>query len=138
MNDEQMRTILSEAHHIAVVGHSDNPDRTSYQIAKYLQQAGYEVYPINPSVSSINGKVCYPNLAALKEATGIEVDIVDVFRRSEYLDAIVEEAIATGAKSVWAQLGVEDEAAAARAEAAGLPLVMDRCIKVEHYRLLRA
>ena len=129
---DDLREILRTARVIAVVGHSDKPERTSYQIAQMLRREGYVVYPVNPTVSHIDEWTCYPDLASLPEPP----DIVDVFRRSEYLDSVVEEAIAAGAKVVWGQLGVFDEAAAQRAEAAGLKMVMDRCIKIEYYRLL--
>lgn len=129
---EELRNLLQTARTIAVVGHSDKPHRTSYRIAQYLREAGYTVYPVNPAVSEIDGQPSYPDLASVPEP----IDIVDVFRRSEHLPAIVAEAIQAGAKAVWAQLGVEDSQAAAAAEAAGLPIVMDRCIMVDHRSLL--
>jgi hypothetical protein len=129
---EDLRDILRSARVIAVVGHSDRPERTSYQIAQMLRREGYVVYPVNPTVSHIDERTCYPDLASVPEP----IDIVNVFRRSEYLDGVVEQAIAAGARTVWAQLGVVDEAAARRAEAAGLRMVMDRCIKIEYYRLM--
>ncbi|GAB4478798.1 MAG: CoA-binding protein [Anaerolineae bacterium] len=127
-----LRDILAQARVIAVVGHSDKPHRTSYQIGRQLERWGYVVYPVNPTVSRIDGERCYPSLAAVPEA----VDIVNVFRRPEHLAGIVEEAIQIGAKTIWTQLGVIDEAAARRAEEAGLTVVMDRCIKIEYQRLL--
>lgn len=129
---DDLREILRSARVIAVVGHSDKPERPSYQIAAMLRREGYRVYPVNPTVTDIGGQPCYPNLAAVPEP----IDIVDVFRRSEYLEGVVDEAIAVGAKVVWAQLGVADEEAARKGEAAGLKVVMDRCIKVEYHRLL--
>lgn len=129
---EELRNLLQSARTIAVVGHSDKPHRTSYRIAQYLREAGYTVYPVNPAVNEIDGRPSYPDLASVPEP----IDIVDVFRRSEHLPAIVAEAIQAGAKAVWAQLGVEDAQAAAAAEAAGLPIVMDRCIMVDHRSLL--
>ncbi|TAK13203.1 MAG: CoA-binding protein [Anaerolineae bacterium] len=129
--DSALKDLLTNARVIAVVGHSDNPDRTSYQIAQYLRAAGYTVYPVNPAVETIDGQPSYPSLAAVPEP----IDIVDVFRRSEFLSGVVEEAIAAGAKSVWAQLGVADEVAAETARRAGLTMVMDSCIKVDHMRL---
>ncbi|HEX2907531.1 MAG TPA: CoA-binding protein [Phototrophicaceae bacterium] len=131
-NDAAKRDLLQAARVIAVVGHSDNPERTSYQIAQYLRRAGYTVYPVNPLVQEIDGQKSYASLAEVPEP----IDIVDVFRRSENLPEIVTEAIAVGAKAVWAQLGVADEAAAAQASAAGVAVVMDQCIKIEHARLL--
>lgn len=131
-DQNELRRILETARVIAVVGHSDKPHRTSYQIAGYLRAAGYRVYAVNPAVSQIDGQPCYPSLAEVPEP----IDIVDVFRRSEYLDGIVDEAIAVGAKVIWAQLGVVDYNAASKAEAAGLSVVMDHCIKVDHRALI--
>ena len=130
-DDEALREMLSESKVVAVVGHSDKPFRTSYQIAQYLRDAGYKVYPVNPTVSEINGERVYASLAEIPEA----IDIVDVFRRSEYLEGVVRDAIQVGAKAVWAQLGVADLIAEKEAVAAGLPIVMDRCIKIDHQRL---
>ena len=132
-NDSTLRELLSTAHVIAVVGYSDKPHRTSYQIAQFLKQAGYKVYPVNPSVETIDGERSYASLADVPEP----IDIVNVFRRSEYLPGVVDDAIAVGAKAVWAQLGVYDEAAGRKAESAGLVTVMDACIKVEYNRLMR-
>ncbi len=133
LTDNQMRDLLTRLHVIAVVGHSDNPGRTSYQIAQYLRRVGYKVYPVNPTVSEIDGEKCYPDLASVPEP----IDIVNVFRRSEYLADIFDEAMEVGAKSVWAQLGVVDILLEAKAEDLGYPLVMDSCIKVVHARLVR-
>lgn len=129
---DELRNLLQHARTIAVVGHSDKPHRTSYRIAQYLRQAGYEVYPVNPAITEVDGQPVYPDLASVP----VPIDIVDVFRRSEHLAAIVDEAIAVGAKAVWAQVGVEDAQAAATAQAASLPIVMDRCIMVDHRSLL--
>lgn len=132
-DDTALRDLLSTAKVIAVVGHSDRPFRTSYQIAAYLRQVGYKVYPVNPEVSTIDGQPSYASLADIPEP----IDIVNVFRRSEFLADVVEQAVAVHAKAVWAQLGVQSDEAAKIAEAAHLPLVMDTCIKVEHRRLIR-
>lgn len=129
---DELRNLLETARTIAVVGHSDKPFRTSYRIASYLREVGYEVYPVNPELTEIDGQKVYPDLASVP----VPIDIVDVFRRSEYLHDIVKEAIQVGAKAVWAQVGVEDAQAAATAEAAKLPMVMDRCIMVDHRSLL--
>jgi len=129
-NRSEIQKLLAKV--IAVVGYSDKPYRTSYRIGQYLRSAGYKVYPVNPTVAEIDGEPSYPDLAAIPDP----IDIVDVFRRSEYLSAIVDEAIAVGAKAIWAQLGVVDHNAAQRAEAAGLKVVMDRCIMVDHEQLL--
>ncbi len=126
-----LRRLLTEAQVIAVVGHSDNPERTSYRIAHYLREAGYTVYPVNPAVDTIDGERSYASLAEVPEP----IDIVDVFRRAEHLPGIVQEAIAVGAKAVWGQLGVAHPDALRLADEAGLALVMDRCIKTEHLRV---
>ncbi len=131
-DDATLRNLLAGARVIAIVGHSANPARPSYQIAAYLRQQGYTVYPVNPTVPSIDDHQSYPSLADLPEP----VDIVDVFRRAEHLPGVVEEAIEAGAKAVWGQLGVTHPRAAQIAEEAGIDLVMDRCIKIEHRRLL--
>ncbi len=133
-DDPAMRDLLATARVIAVVGHSDNPLRTSYQIAAYLRRAGYTVYPVNPTVAEIDGQPSYASLAEVPEA----IDIVNVFRRSAYLAEVVEESIAVRAKAVWSQLGVVDAAAQQRALEAGLDMAMNRCIKVERQRLLGA
>lgn len=134
LNDDALRKLLSNARVIAVVGHSDKPHRTSYQIAQFLKRSGYTVYAVNPTIETIDDERSYPSLADVPEP----IDIVDVFRRSEYLAGVVDDAIAAGAKAVWAQLGVHDAEAGRKAEAAGLDIVMDECIKVEYNRLLRS
>ncbi|MCP6760081.1 MAG: CoA-binding protein, partial [Fischerella sp. CENA71] len=118
-NDSAMRDVLTHAKIIAVVGNSDKPERTSYQIAQFLRSVGYTVYPVNPTVKEIDGQ---PSYSSLKEIPG-SVDIVNVFRRSEYLSEIVDEAIAINAKTVWAQLGVVNQQAAQKALDAGLNVV---------------
>jgi hypothetical protein len=130
-NDEVMRDVLTNARVIAVVGHSDKPERTSYRIAQFLREVGYTIYPVNPTVSEIDGQPSYASLKNVPEP----VDIVNVFRRSEYLPEIVDEAIAIKAKTLWTQLGVSDEASGQKALDAGLTVVMDACIKVEYLRL---
>lgn len=134
-SDDVIESILSNSRTIAVVGHSDKPQRTSYQIAKYLHRVRYTVFPVNPTVETIDGRRSYKRLADIDEA----IDIVNVFRRSEHLAAVVREVAKLEAPPmvVWAQLGVESEAAAKIAEEADIALIMDRCIKVEHARLLR-
>lgn len=131
-SQDELRSILETARVIAVVGHSDKPHRTSYRIANYLRGVGFKVYAVNPTVSQIDGERCYASLAEVPEP----IDIVDVFRRAEHLSGVVDEAIAVGAKVVWGQLGVVDVDAARKAEAAGLQVVMDRCIKVDHQMLV--
>ncbi|MEX2144080.1 MAG: CoA-binding protein [Anaerolineales bacterium] len=133
INDQSgLRRILQAARVIAVVGHSNNPQRTSYRIAAYLRAAGYRVHAVNPTIRTVDGEPVYASLAEVPE----QIDIVDVFRRSEFLSEVVDQAIAVGAKAVWAQLGVVDENAARKAELAGLDVVMDRCIMVDHRMLL--
>jgi uncharacterized protein len=120
--------ILRSARTIAVVGLSANPRRPSYGVARYLQRAGYRIFPVNPNVSEVLGERAY---ATLSELPG-PVDVVEVFRRSELAGAVVDEAIAIGAGAVWLQDGVVDEAAAERARAAGLDVVMDDCMMRRH------
>ena len=123
--------ILRRHRTIAVVGLSANWHRPSNFAAKYLQQHRYRVIPVNPAYEEVLDERCYPDLKAIPEP----VDVVNVFRRAEDVPPIVEDAIAIGAKVVWMQLGVVNEAAAARAREAGLDVVMDRCMKIEHARL---
>lgn len=129
---DAMRDVLANARVIAVVGHSANPDRTSYRIAEFLRGQGYTIYPVNPTVDEIPG--FGKSYASLKDVPE-PIDIVDVFRRSEYLLGVVNDAIEAGAKTVWAQLGVYDAAAGEKALDAGLNIAMDACIKVEYMRL---
>jgi hypothetical protein len=129
---DEIARLLREAKTVAVVGVSPNPWRPANEIAEYLLENGYRVIPVNPLLSEWNGARVYPDLRAIPE----KIDIVDVFRRSAYAGAHADEAIAVGAKALWFQDGVIDEAAAARARAAGLFVVMDRCILRDHARLL--
>ena len=129
--DATIREILAHPKRIAVIGCSADPSRDSHQIAKLLIHLGHDVVPVNPEAAAILGRECYSSLADVPGA----VDMVDVFRRSEHVAEIVEQAIDKRVKIVWTQLGVGDEAAAARAEAAGLTVVMDRCVAIEYRRL---
>ncbi len=122
--------ILKDARTVAVVGLSPDPSRPSHVVASYLKRQGYRVIPVNPTVSEVLGERSYPDLRSVPEP----VDVVDVFRRPEHVPAIVEEAIAIGAKAVWLQEGVVHEEAAQRARQAGLRVVMDRCMLKEHQR----
>jgi predicted CoA-binding protein len=126
-----LRRILRENKVIAVVGLSADWFRPSFFAAKYMQEHGYRVIPVNPKYPEILGQRCYKSLQEVPEKIGI----VDIFRKSEDVMPIAEAAIAVGAKVLWQQLGVRNEAAAAKAHAAGLETVMDRCVKIEHGRL---
>ena len=126
-----LRRILGENRVIAVVGLSADWFRPSYFAAKYMLEHGYRVIPVNPKYPEILGQRCYKSLREVPE----KIDIVDIFRKTQDVMPIAEEAIAVGAKVLWQQLGVKNEAAAARARAAGLEAVMDRCVKIEHGRL---
>jgi len=123
--------IIQNSHVIAVVGLSPNPDRPSNEVGRHMQENGFRVIPVNPTAKEILGEVCYPDLTAIPE----KVDVVDIFRRSEDVPPIVEQAIKIGAKSVWMQEGVINEDAALRARQAGLNVVMDSCIWKEYRRL---
>jgi uncharacterized protein len=126
-----LRRILKSNRVIAVVGLSANWWRPSFFAAKYMQEHGYRVIPVNPAYQEVLGEKCYPSLKAIPE----KVDMVDCFRKSEEIPALAEEAIAIGAKTLWMQLGVINDAAAAAGRAAGMDVVMDRCVKIEHARL---
>ncbi len=130
---EDLKDILATSKTIAVVGLSNKPDRSSYQVASYLQGAGYKIIPVNPMITATLGTKAFPTLRAVPQ----RVDVVQVFRRTEAVPPIVEDAIAIGAKVVWMQTGIVNEAAAARGRAAGLQVVMDTCMMVAH-RTLRA
>jgi uncharacterized protein len=125
--------ILKSAHTIAVVGISSNPMRPSNGVAEYLKRAGYRIIPVNPKETEVLGEKCYARLEDVPE----KIDLVDIFRRSEYVPEIVESAIRVGARTVWMQEGVIHEAAAERARQAGLDVVMDRCTLKEHRKLTR-
>lgn len=131
--DEDIKALLESARTIAVVGASDRPDRPSYGVMKRLQDHGYRVIPVNPQITGehIHGEFVFRELAQL----GDPIDIVDIFRRPQAAGEAVDEAIRIGAKAVWMQLGVVNDEAAARAEAAGLKVVMDRCPAIEIPRL---
>jgi predicted CoA-binding protein len=126
-----LRRILRESRVLAVVGLSADWYRPSYFAAKYMQEHGYRVIPVNPKYETILGERCYKSLRDIPE----KVDLVDIFRKTQDVMPIAEQAIAIGAKVLWQQLGVKNEAAAVRAQAAGLETVMDRCVKIEHGRL---
>lgn len=132
-SDDEIAELLTNARTIAMVGASDRPDRASYGVMKFLQGRGYKVFPVNPTITGerIHGEYVWRELAQIGEP----IDIVDIFRNSEAAGEAVDQAIAVGAKAVWMQLGVINPEAAARAEAAGLKVVMDHCPKIEIARL---
>jgi predicted CoA-binding protein len=128
---EEIRKMLTEAKTIAVVGLSDDPSRDSYRIGAYLKEQGYRVIPVNPRVREVLGEKAYPDLPSVP----VPIDIVDIFRRVDAIPAIVDEAIAVKAKAVWMQLGLAHNASAEKARAAGLGVVMNQCIMVDHRKL---
>jgi uncharacterized protein len=132
-NMDEIERILTTCHTIAVVGLSSKHFRASYGVSDYMQSAGYRIIPINPKEREVLGEKSYSTLEDVPE----KIDLVNIFRRSEHVAPLVESAIRLGAKAVWMQEGVEDAAAAARARAAGLDVVMDRCLLKEHVRLKR-
>ncbi len=132
MNPGEMKSLFSEARTIAVVGLSSDPFRPSFGVAEYMKQQGYRIIPVNPKEPEVLGEKAYARLEDIPEP----VDIVDVFRRSEFVPEVVDSAIAIGAKAVWMQEGVVHEEAAAKARAAGLQVVMDRCILKDHRQWL--
>jgi predicted CoA-binding protein len=131
--DKDIAELLGSARTIAMVGASDRPGRPSNGVMRALQAHGYRVLPVNPNITGehLNGEFVWRELSQI----GVPIDIVDIFRRSDVAGEAVDQAILAGARAVWMQIGVIDEAAAARAEAAGLKVVMDRCIKLELHRL---
>jgi predicted CoA-binding protein len=130
----ERRTLLQRAHTVAVVGASNNPLRPSYTVFSYLRtRTAYRVTPINPTIDGIDGIKAYSSVAAYAKENG-PPDVVDVFRRPSDLVAVVEDAIAAGARAIWFQYGVISDEAIAKADAAGLDVVVDRCMKVEHAR----
>jgi predicted CoA-binding protein len=132
-SDAEIAELLQSVRTIALIGASDRPDRPSYGVMKFLQDHGYRVIPVNPQITGehVHGEYVWRELSQI----GVPIDLVDIFRRSEAAGEAVDEAIAASAKAVWMQLGVINEDAAARAEAAGLKVVMDRCPKIEISRL---
>ena len=125
---ESVEEILKQGKTIAVVGLSPNPERDSHRVAKYLQSQGYRIIPVNPMTDQVLGEKSYPDLKSVPET----IDVVDIFRKSEDVPPIVNEAIDMGAPVIWMQLGVVNEEAATKARNAGLAVVMDKCMEVEH------
>jgi predicted CoA-binding protein len=132
-SDQDIADLLTNARTVAVVGASDRASRPSYGVMKFLQDHGYRVFPVNPQITGehVLGEFVWRECAQI----GVPIDIVDIFRRPDAAGDAVDQAIFVGAKAVWMQIGVMDEEAAARAEAAGLKVVMDRCMKIEIARL---
>lgn len=131
--DTDLKRLFETVRTIAVVGCSPRPERAGHYVARYLQELGYRIIPVNPGQTEILGEKCYASLRDIPEP----VDMVDCFRRSEDIPPVVEDAIAIGAKFVWMQLGIINEEAAQRAMDAGIEVVMDRCPKIDYPRLLR-
>lgn len=131
---DRMPHILKHCRTVAVVGLSDQPHRASFDIARYLQAQGYRIIPVNPNVTEVLGEKSYPSLT--EAARHEKIDLVNCFRNSPDIPPVVDEAIAIGAQAVWMQLGITHPAAAAKAEAAGLLVVQDHCIKVDHKVLM--
>ncbi len=132
MNDADLKQLLTESKTIAIVGLSDNPSRASYGVARFLQRQNYRVIPVNPAVTEVLGEKCYARVEDIPE----QVDIVDVFRRSEFMPEVVADALKKQPRCIWMQEGVEHEEAAKTAEAAGVKVVMNHCILKELARLL--
>lgn len=128
VTDVDLGSILSNAKTVAIVGMSTKEDNPSHNVAKYLQKHGFRLFAVNPNCDEVLGEKCYPDLKSIPE----HVDVVDIFRKPDAIGAIVEEAIEIGAGTVWMQLGLEDEEAAQKARCAGLTVVMNRCMKMEH------
>ena len=127
-----IRKVLRDSKTIAVVGLSPKPHRPSHQVASYLMKVGYTIIPVNPGQDAILGRTCYPNLRAIPTP----VDMVDIFRRQEAVLPIVEDAISIGAQFIWMQEGIVNKEATAKAESAGLTVIMNRCTKIDHMNLL--
>ena len=134
MNNDAIATLLRESKNVAIVGISNKEDRASYQVAKWLQQnSHFNLYFVNPVIDEVLGAKTYPSLAEIP----VEIDIVDVFRRAEDCPPVLEKAIAAGAKSIWLQLGIANDEVAEKAAAAGMQVVMDRCIKIDYEALIK-
>jgi uncharacterized protein len=130
-----IRSILTSFRHIAIVGISDKRDRPSHGVARYLLQAGYEIYPVNPMIDEVLGMTCWPSLSAIPAEQRKLIEIVNIFRKPADVPPVVDEAIAIGARVVWMQLGITNAQAAEKARQAGLEVIENRCIAVEHQHL---
>lgn len=133
MQDSDIKSLLTTTRTIALIGASPKPFRDANRIMHFLIDEGYKVYPVNPNYSDIDGIQCYPTVKSIPDA----IDMVDVFRNPDEIMPVIDDAIASHAKSVWLQLGVINEAAKKKAESAGLIVVMDLCILIEHRRLIK-
>lgn len=131
--DEEVVDLLKKAKTIAVVGISHKEERDSHKVAKYIKDHGYKMIPVNPKYKEVLGEPCYPDLAAVPE----HIDVVDIFRNVEIIPSIVDEAIAVGAGAVWMQLGLAHNESARKACEAGLKVVQNKCVKIEHSRLVK-
>ena len=132
MTNEEIKQILLSTRTIAAVGLSSNPEKESYAIVEYLQQQGYRIFPVNPTATEILGEKSYPDLESIPE----KVDVVQLFRKSEDVPPFVDSATKIGAKVVWMQVGIENVEAARKAEAAGLKVVMNACMRITHRMLI--
>lgn len=132
-SEKDVAELLNNSRTVAVVGISHKEERDSHKVAKYLKDHGYKVIPVNPRYKEVLGETCYPDLKSVPE----HIDIVDIFRNIDAIPAIVDEAVEVKAGAVWMQLGLSHEAAAEKARCAGISVVMDRCMKIEHSRLHR-
>jgi predicted CoA-binding protein len=131
---EQIKAILEKYKTVAIVGLSPKPERDSYKVAKYLKENHYRIVPVNPGQKEILGEKCYPNLKAIP----FPIDVVDIFRKPEAISPVVDDGIEIGAKVVWMQLGLAHNQAADKARKAGLEVVMNKCIKIEHVNMERS
>lgn len=133
-DDDTIRSLLQDSRTIAVVGLSDRPERDSHRVADYLMRTGYRVVPVNPNLEEVLGERCHPDLRSIPAE--VDIDILNVFRRSEHVPEVVEQAIERGVRALWLQLGVVHPEAEQRAADRGLQVVSDRCIMVDHRRLI--
>jgi len=130
-----VKEILESYKHIAVVGLSEKRDRPSHNVTKYLIHAGYTIYPVNPNLDKVFGITCYPSLLDIPDEQRKNIEIVDIFRKPEHVEGIVDEAIEIGAKVIWMQLGITNDKAASKARKAGLEVVENQCMATEHHHL---
>ena len=137
METTLIENILASFRHIAVVGISGNPDRPSNRVARYMMQQGYTIYPVNPGIEEVLGLPCYPSLSAMPPDVSRKIEIVNIFRKASDVPPVVDEAISIGAKAIWMQSGIANEASAIKARQAGLLAVQNRCIAVEQQHLFQ-